>query len=206
MDGNIAPLSDLAELCKKYDAMFVVDDAHGVGVLGASGKGSTEHLHTRVDLIIGTLSKAIPSVGGYVSGNKSLINYIRNKARSFIYTTAPSPSSLAASIQAIELVQLEGHRRRILHEKTNYFVNLLNNSHLNILNHGTPIVSIVIGDERKVLKLQHALLTEGIFIPAIRPPTVKIGSSRLRASVNYDHSKATLKKIATLIIQYSKDI
>ncbi len=206
MDGNIAPIKAISRLAKIYNAILVVDDAHGFGVLGTFGKGISEHLGLtdEIDLTIGTLSKAVPSSGGYVTGKKNCIDLIKNTARSFIFSTSLPPNVMAASCQSIDLIEQSTERRSELLSKVNYFVSGLNDNGFNIPERQTPIVPIIIGDSEITLKLQNCLLEEGIFIPAIRPPTVPKGTSRLRASINYNHTYEDLDFIIEKITKHTK--
>lgn len=207
MDGTIAPIRELQTLCELHDALLIVDDAHGVGVLGKKGKGISEYLNLEkpLPLVVGTLSKAIPSSGGYVTGNKILIDYIRNKARSFLFSTATTPSSAAAACKAFEIIESEGWRRVQLHDNIRHFVQALNDNGFEVPQSETPIIPIIIGDSPTTMALQQRLLAAGIYIPGIRPPTVPKGTSRLRASVNVNHTKEQLSWVAAVLkTEYEK--
>lgn len=210
MDGDIAPLKELVWLKERYGAMLMIDDAHGTGVMGNKGRGTIEHLGIDDDSIIemGTLGKALGSFGAFVAGRKELIEFIINKARSFIYTTALPPSICAASIAALDIVEKEPERRSTLLKKASYFRGELKAAGFNTLESEAHIIPVLIGDNRLCLEISQRLLSEGVFIQAIRPPTVPDGTSRLRISLIYDHDMKdidyaleVLKKIgdATLI-------
>jgi 8-amino-7-oxononanoate synthase len=189
MDGDIAPLHDLVFLSEKYDAILMVDDAHGTGVLGKTGRGTVEHLGLsgRVPIQIGTLGKAFGSFGAYAAGNKDLISILINHARSFIYSTALPPSVCAASLTAIDIVEHEPERRERLWKNRNRFVNGLNSTGISTGNSETPIIPIVIGDSGRALAAAEKLFKYGIYAPAVRPPTVPANSARIRATVTAAH-------------------
>jgi 8-amino-7-oxononanoate synthase len=189
MDGDIAPLNDLVFLSEKYDAILMVDDAHGTGVLGKTGRGTVEHLGLsgRVPIQIGTLGKAFGSFGAYAAGNKDLISILINHARSFIYSTALPPSVCAASLTAIDIVEYEPERRERLWKNRNRFVNGLNSTGISTGNSETPIIPIVIGDSGRALTAAEKLFKYGFYAPAVRPPTVPANSARIRATVTAAH-------------------
>ncbi len=196
MDGDIAPLKDIVQLADKYGAIVIVDDAHGTGVLGKTGRGILEHFEMKGDSIIqmGTFSKALGSLGGYVVGSHTLIDLLRNKARQFIYTTALPPGVLAASIAAIEVIEREPEQRSLLWSNTERFREGLKKSGFNTMESSTPIIPILTGDEEKTMRLSNGLYEEGIYAPGIRPPTVPHGMGRVRFSVTALHTEEHLKK------------
>jgi 8-amino-7-oxononanoate synthase len=202
MDGDIAPLVELVALKKKYDAQLLVDEAHGTGVLGATGRGAGQLLGVEddIDATVGTLSKAIGSIGGFVAGPRALIDTIRNTGRAYIYTTAPPPAACAAALAAIELIVTEPSRREGLLAASADLRNRLREIGLNIPDCDrrdlTPIIPIIIGDAGRSSKIATQLLENGILLPAIRPPTVPPGSSRLRISLCASH---TSEQIETLV-------
>lgn len=208
MDGSIAPIKEISEISKKYGCILIVDDAHGLGVLGENGLGISDYLGLKdeIDLTIGTLSKSIPSSGGYVTGRKVLIDLIRNKSRSFIFSTSLPPSAMAVAHRALSIIVDESDRRTSLIEKTNYFIDKLRNGGVNIDNQLTPIIPIIIGEASDTMEIQRRLLEDGIFIPGIRPPTVPRGTSRLRASVNSAHTYMSLDYIAARIVYHYNDV
>ena len=190
MDGDIAPLPELALLAEKYGAILMVDDAHGTGVLGKTGKGTVEHfgLSRGVHIQMGTLGKALGSFGAYVAGNRDLIDFLVNHARSFIYSTALPPSVCAASIAAIDLVEKEPMHREKLWRNRERFVSGLTSLGFNIGDSVTPIVPILIGDSEQACKAGDKLIEYGVYATAIRPPTVRPGTARIRATVTASHS------------------
>jgi glycine C-acetyltransferase len=190
MDGDITPLKDLASLSEKYDAILMVDDAHGAGVLGRTGRGTVEHfgLSGRVHVQIGTLGKAFGSFGAYAAGSRDLIDMLVNRARSFIYSTALPASVCAASLAAIDIVEQDTERRDILWKNRRRFVDGLKSIGINTGDSETPIVPIIIGDSGRALKVSGKLFEYGIYAPAIRPPTVPADAARIRTTVTAAHS------------------
>lgn len=190
MDGDIAPLRDLVSLSEKYDAILMVDDAHGTGVLGKSGRGTVEHfgLTGRVPVQMGTLGKAFGSFGAYAAGSKDLINILINHARSFIYSTALPPAVCAASITAIDIVEHDTERMDRLWKNRIQFVNGLKSIGISTGDSETPIIPIIIGDSGQALKVAEKLFEYGIYAPAIRPPTVPANAARIRTTVTAAHT------------------
>ncbi|OGB89552.1 8-amino-7-oxononanoate synthase [candidate division WOR-1 bacterium RIFCSPHIGHO2_01_FULL_53_15] len=207
LDGDLAPLPQIVELAKKYDSLTMIDEAHATGVLGVRGLGLEEHygLPGKVDIIMGTLSKALGSLGGFVAGSQTLIDYIKNKARSFIYTTALPPSACAAAIASLEIIEDEPEHLRRLRENIKTLTPACRQagarrSTIPPLPEGegkTPIMPIIIGPAEKTLEISEKLFERGIFLSAIRPPTVPKGASRLRLTINSLHTKEDLKCLAS---------
>jgi len=190
MDGDIAPLNDLVSLSEKYDAILMVDDAHGAGVLGQTGRGTVEHLGLTgvVPVQMGTLGKAFGSFGAYAAGSKDLINILINRARSFIYSTALPPAVCAASLAAIDIVEHDMERRDRLWKNRNRFVNGLKSIGIGTGDSETPIIPIIIGDSGRALRATERLFECGIYAPAIRPPTVPANAARIRTTVTAAHT------------------
>ncbi|TYQ15837.1 UNVERIFIED_CONTAM: 8-amino-7-oxononanoate synthase [Acetivibrio alkalicellulosi] len=190
MDGDVAPLSHIVKLAKEHDIITMVDDAHGLGVLGENGAGTASYfgVEKEIDIHMGTLSKSIPSIGGYVSGKKHFIDYFNNFSRSFIFSTALPPSAISVSLKAIEIIKNDTYRRKNLLEISKRLKNNLLSSGFSVSNTVTPIISIIIGDTEKTIEFSESLYEDGIFIPAIRPPTVPKGTSRLRVSLMATHT------------------
>jgi glycine C-acetyltransferase/8-amino-7-oxononanoate synthase len=190
MDGDIAPLKDLVSLSEKYDAILMVDDAHGTGVLGQKGRGTVEHLGLtgRVPVQMGTLGKAFGSFGAYAAGSKDLINMLINHARSFIYSTALPPAVCAASLAAVDIVEHDMERRERLWKNRSRFVSGLKSIGIGTGDSETPIIPIIIGDSDQALKVAEKLFEYGIYAPAIRPPTVPANTARIRTTVTAAHT------------------
>ena len=201
MDGDIAPLPDIIKIAKQHNIMTMVDDAHATGVLGKNGSGTLAYfgLDNEIDIMMGTLSKAAASEGGYVAGKKDLIDYLRNYARSFIYSTALSPSVIAVSIKALEIIEKDEERRVKLLKMSDWFQNELQIAGFNLIKTKTPIIPIMVGQVDKTVEFSKSLLKEGIYIPAIRPPSVPAGTSRLRVSLMATHTQQDLEEALTKI-------
>jgi 8-amino-7-oxononanoate synthase len=197
MDGDLCQLPEILELAEEFSCMVLVDEAHATGILGTTGAGCVEHFGcTGKTLIqVGTLSKALGSLGGYVAGSTTLIDFLRNRAPSWIYTTALSPADTAAALAAIQIVQQEPERRTQLHRNADTFKQLIAQKlpDLKLLPSESPILCIFLTSATKALKVGHKLKEAGIFAPAIRPPTVP--TSRIRISVMATHELAHLEKL-----------
>lgn len=201
MDGDLAPLPDIVRIAHEYNAMVMADEAHGTGVFGENGRGVVEHfnLDKKVNIIMGTLSKAVGSLGGFVTGNSDLISYLRNKARTFMYTTALPPAACAASIAGIKLIQRSHSLRESLWRNVHYVKERLKLLNLNVTSLESPIIPIIIGNAKKAVDVSGFLFESGILIPAIRPPTVPDESSRLRVTIMATHTRADLDKLLDVL-------
>lgn len=208
MDGDIAPLPDIIKIAKQYNIMTMVDDAHATGILGKNGSGTASYfgLDNEIDIVMGTLSKAVASEGGFVAGKKDLINYLINSARSFIYSTALSPSTIAVSIKALEIIEKDEERRVKLLKTSNWFQNELKIAGFNVMETKTPIIPILIGEADKAVEFSKTLLSQGVYVPAIRPPSVPQGTSRLRISLMATHSKEDLEEALVKIKEIGKKL
>ena len=202
MDGDILNLPDFVALGKKYHLITMVDEAHATGVIGATGKGIVEYFGNKYEpnLIMGTLSKALGSEGGFVCASRVLIEYLINKARSFIFSTAQCPAALAAALKAIEIMQAEPERVRALQQNVLYFCSCLKELGIEASS-PTAIIPLVVGDEARALAVAKELEEKGVLIPAIRYPTVPKGTARLRIALMATHTQAELKHTAVLIKQ-----
>ena len=190
MDGDLAPLPEMARLAEEFEATLLVDDAHGTGVMGSNGRGTVEHygVDSASILHMGTLSKAIGSSGGFVAGPKDFVAYLINTCRSFIYTTAPPPAMAAAASTSLAIIQQEPHRRTKLWRNRELLHNGLVKMGFELTNTQSPILPIIVKDPELGVRMSHRLKEEGVWIPAVRPPTVPKGTSRLRVTVTADHS------------------
>jgi 8-amino-7-oxononanoate synthase len=190
MDGDIAPLPDLVLLAERYGAILMVDDAHGTGVLGSSGRGTVEHfgLKGRVPVQMGTLGKALGSFGAYVAGDRDLIRYLLNTSRSYIFSTSLPPAVCAASLAALDVLDREPERRERLWKNRTRLSHGLQAQGIDIGRSETPIIPVIVGDADRALAVSRRLLEQGMFAPAIRPPSVPQGSSRIRITVMATHS------------------
>ncbi len=196
MDGDIAPLPAIVALAEKYQAIVMVDDAHATGVLGETGRGTAEHfgLDGRVPIQMGTLGKAFGSFGAYAVGGRDVVDYLVNRSRSFIFSTALPPVICAATISAINLVENNPDRRASLWKNRENFVLGLCTLGISVGQSETPIVPIIIGDTEKTLTAAERLFDLGIFASAIRPPTVPEGSSRIRMTVTAIHTNEDIER------------
>ena len=198
MDGNLLDLPAFVAVCREAGAVSMIDEAHATGVVGATGRGLTEHFGCKPDVILGTLSKALGSEGGFVCASRTVCDYLRNKSRSFIFSTAPGPGAMAAADAALSVLEAEPERADVLRSKVKIFVDALNAAGLKCASQ-SAIVPIRIGDERKACEVSEALLREGVLVPAIRYPTVARGEARLRAAVDVGKSEAELVRAANLV-------
>jgi len=191
MDGDIAPLPDILEIAKKYNAIVYLDDAHSTGILGEHGRGLEDYYNVegKVDIVMGTFTKAFGGVGGFVVGSKDLIDYLKITADSFIFTAPISPPVVYGLIEAIDIVEKESWRRQMIIENSNYFREKLIEMGINFCNSQTQIIPILVGNEKKAMEASRLLLERGIFIPAARWPAVPRGMARLRTTMTCAHTK-----------------
>ncbi len=190
MDGDLAPIPELVELAEKHRAMLMIDDAHAAGVLGRTGRGSAEHfgLAGRVGIQMGTLGKALGSFGAYVAGDRGLIAWLRNAARSYVFSTSLPPVLCAASIAALELIDREPWRRERLWQNRRRMADGLAALGIPSLGSETPIIPVIIGSAKAAVDAAKRLLEGGVLAPAIRPPSVPEGAARIRTTVMATHS------------------
>lgn len=209
MDGDIAPLVALCELKERFDALLMVDDAHGTGVLGASGRGTAEQLGClgRIDLQMGTLGKALGCAGAYLAAPHVVINTLINRSRPFIFSTSLPPSVPAAAMAALDIVESsEGARLRAdLERNREFFAGRLHAAGLELLGSATQIIPVLVGEPAPTMAMTRRLLDDGIFLQGIRPPTVPDGTCRLRATVMASHDPADLDRAAGLIISACRE-
>ena len=198
MEGDIVNLPEVIRLSQKYDAMLMVDEAHSTGVLGETGHGIEEHFgiddQDAIDVRMGTLSKAISSLGGYIAGSSELITYLKHTVRSFIFSAALPPPLAAAAKASFEVIEEEPERVKKLRENTNYFIQgLVKRGFPSLNNLRTPIIPIMTGDDERALIMAKALQEEGVFVLPVLSPAVPSGSSRIRATVTAGHSPDQLE-------------
>lgn len=201
MEGDIAPLDKILEIADRYNAVLIVDDAHGTGITG-EGRGTLNHfgIKPKDNIIqVGTLSKAVGSYGAFICGNRLLIDFLVNKMRSVIFTTGLSPIQNFISLENFKLLSEEDYRREDVLKKAKYLYNGLKSIGINVHFHNTPILSYIVGSEEQALKIRDRLLENNIFIQAIRPPTVPKGTSRLRITVSYKNSYEEIDKLLEII-------
>ncbi len=208
MDGDIAPLPEIVELAEKYNAITMVDDAHGEGVLGEGGRGILNyfHLEGKVDIDVGTLSKAFGVIGGYVAGSKILIEYMKQRARPFLFSTSITPADTAALIEAVDILTRSDELVKKLWENSKYIKEKLKNAGFDIGHSQTPITPVIIGDEKKTSKMADRLNEEGVFVQGITYPTVPLGKARIRVMVSAIHSKEDLDFGIEKFIKIGKEV
>ncbi|HLJ89053.1 MAG TPA: glycine C-acetyltransferase [Candidatus Angelobacter sp.] len=213
MDGDIGPLPPLCDLAEKYGAIMMVDDAHSSGVLGRNGRGTIDHfnVHGRVDIQVGTLSKAIGAVGGYVCGSRDLIDFLYHRARPFLFSTSLPPSVAASCIAAFEVLEQEPELIEKLWENTRFFKKELGGLGFNIGGVNTPasetpITPIVIGDGRATMEFSRALFDAGVFAPGITYPVVAADKSRLRTIMSAAHTQDQLTRGLEILKKVGKQI
>jgi 8-amino-7-oxononanoate synthase len=200
MDGDRGELKNILELKNKFNCLLMVDEAHSTGIYGKMGSGIVEEqgMSSDVDLIMGTFSKALAGFGGYLATEKKIVNYLINTSRSFIYSTALPPHISCCNLAALELVEKEPERRKILLQQANLFKETLIGKGYNVLGN-SQIVSLVIGDNLKTQSMSEFLMEHKYWTFPIRPPTVPEGTSRLRFSITYHHNKQILQSLLDLI-------
>ena len=208
MDGDLAPLGDLADLAGRFGAMLLVDEAHGTGVFGESGRGAAEALGVsgRVDVKVGTLSKALGSVGGFVAGSRRLVDWLINRARPLVYSTATPPPAAAAATRALEILRAEPWRRERLRSLADSLRSSLPGLGLPEVGPGGPIVPVVLGDPAETVARSARLVDRGCLVPAIRPPTVPEGTARLRISLTAAHSMEDLDRLRDALTGSSRPV
>ncbi|HLS59542.1 MAG TPA: 8-amino-7-oxononanoate synthase [Virgibacillus sp.] len=201
MDGDLAPLDQLSFLAKRHDALLIIDDAHATGVIGKSGRGSADYYQEHVDVTIGTLSKAVGSEGGFVCANKDIISLLTQKSRPFIFQTALAPASVAAALMSIDIIQTEPERQAHLMDIGSTLREALITLGFSVSKGITPIIPIIIGEAKQARNVQQSLHRNGVFIPAIRPPTVPKHTSRLRCTLMATH---TVDHLSSIINAFKK--
>ena len=207
MDGDLANLPELLRVAHEQGCLLMIDEAHATGVVGKTGRGLAEHYGcAHADVTVGTLSKAVAAEGGFVAGRQQLIDFLRNKARSFIFTTAMAPAVAAAACNNLRYIGSHPERVRLLQDNVKFFCEALKREGLDVQPSPSAIVPIVVGDEARALQVSATLQERGILIPAIRYPTVARGQARLRASLMATHTQEELQTAATAISQIIKSI
>lgn len=194
MDGDVAPLPQLVDLAERFNAMIMVDDAHGEGVLGSGGRGAVDHfhLHGRVDVEIGTLSKAFGVVGGFVAGKKVIIDHLRQKSRPFLFSSALTPADVAACAAAVDILEASDDLVKKLWSNTRYFKSKIQAAGFDTGKSETPITPVMLGDVKVAQQFSRRLFEEGVFAMAIGFPTVAIGKARIRVMISATHSEKDL--------------
>ena len=206
MDGDIAPLDKLYELSREYNAMLMVDDAHATGTIG-NGHGTAAYfgLEREIDIQLGTLSKSLGSVGGYVAANSTIVDYLVNTSRSFIFSTALSPSDIGAALSALHIIDSDPSVLERLQDNVGYMSDRLHSMGIYATD-DTPIFPILIGKNEDTLAVSNYLYEAGIIGTAIRPPTVPVGESRIRLTVTAAHSKAQIDYVCDTLYKAIKEL
>jgi 8-amino-7-oxononanoate synthase len=197
MDGDLAPLAELADVAERHEAMLMVDEAHATGVFGRQGRGLAEHLgvEDRIHVRVGTLSKALGSVGGFVAGSRSLVEWLVNRARPYVFSTAAPGAAAGAALAALEVVRQEPHRREELLARAGALRGQLAEQGWNIGDSASQIIPILVGQPDRAAQLAASLGKRGVFVPAIRPPTVPEGEACLRISLTSGHASETIGQL-----------
>jgi 8-amino-7-oxononanoate synthase len=208
MDGDVAPLDRIVRLAKKYDCLVMIDEAHAFGVMGEGGRGLAEHfgVERQIDIQMGTLSKAAGSFGAYVAGSRELVEFFINKARSFIYTTGLPPSVAAASLKAVEIIGSEPELRSKLWMNTLTIREGLRRMGFDTMRSETPIIPVMVKDDKTAVAFSNNLYAKGIFVAAIRPPTVPAHTARLRISVSAKHTPHQCQQLLNAVHEAGKEL
>ncbi len=211
MDGDIGPVDQLAALAERYGAIMMVDDAHASGVLGRNGRGSVDHfgMHGKVDVQVGTLSKAIGALGGYVCGSKDLIDYLYHRARPFLFSTSHPPAVAASCMAAFDILEQEPERIERLWANTRYFQGELRRAGFNVGGVNTPatetpITPVILGEGRIAMEMSRALFDEGVMGTGIAFPTVPEGKARIRLMLTSEHTRQQLDRALETLTRVAK--
>jgi glycine C-acetyltransferase/8-amino-7-oxononanoate synthase len=208
MDGDVAPLAEIVELARTHDARVVVDEAHATGALGNGGRGAVAQagLQDEVDVIVGTLGKALGSYGAYVCASEEMVRYLLNTARPLIFSTAPPPPSVAGALAALDLLEERPHKVARLHVAARTLRSALAGEGFGVQESDMHIVPLVVGDSEDAMRLCQAALERGVFAQAIRPPTVPAGTSRLRIAAMASHTTSELQQAAKVLAGAAREV
>jgi glycine C-acetyltransferase len=208
MDGDIIDLPKLVEVCEKYGAWLMIDEAHSVGVLGKTGRGIEEHfgMEDVVDVKMGTLSKTIPSVGGYIAGNEELVTYLRHASRAYIFSAALPPAQAAAANEAFKVIRDETWRIEKLRANTELFINGLQERNFDTMLTETAIVPVLCGSDETAFAMTRYAHKEGMFVLPVVSPAVPVGLARLRATVTASHESEDIKRAMDVIAEAGKRV
>jgi len=208
MEGDIAPLPELVEVARDFEAGIMVDDAHGIGVLGPTGRGTAEHfgVEEEVDLIMGTFSKSMASVGGFIAGESTVIDYIKHRARTLIFSAAPPPASVAAALATVDIMEQEPERRERLWQNSRFFSGGLRSLGLNTGGSQTPVVPVVVGEDLTALKMVQRLHEEGVFVNCVLSPATPPGRALIRTSLMATHTQDQLVRALEAIEKVGREV
>jgi len=208
MEGDIAQLPAIVKLCKKYGARLMVDDAHGVGVLGKTGRGTAEHfgLEKEVDIIMGTYSKSMASIGGFVVANEDVIHYIKHTSRPLIFSASPPPASVASVIAALDVIDQEPERRARLWHNTDKMMKAFKQMGFNTGTTETPIIPLLMGEMERAFTMWKILSDEGVFVNPVAPPATPPGRCLIRTSYMATHTDEMLDKVLVILEKAGKKL
>jgi 8-amino-7-oxononanoate synthase len=208
MEGDIAPLPEIVAAAREFDAAVMVDDAHGIGVLGPTGRGTAEHfgLEDDVDLVMGTFSKSMASVGGFIAGDETIIDYIKHRARTLIFSAAPPPASVAAALATVEIMEREPERRTKLWDNARFFSEGLRSLGLDTAGSETPVVPVVVGEDDTALAMVQRLHDEGVFVNCVLSPATPPGRALIRTSLMATHTRDQLTRALGAIEKVAREL
>jgi 8-amino-7-oxononanoate synthase len=208
MEGDIAPLPDIVKVCKKYGARLMVDDAHGIGVLGKTGRGTAEHfgLEKDVDVIMGTYSKSLASIGGFAVADEDVIHYMKHHARPLIFSASPPPASVAAVIAALDIIDEEPDRRERLWHHTNKMIKAFKQMGFDVGAAETPIIPLMMGEMERAFMMWKILGEEGVFVNPVVPPAVPQGRCMIRTSYMATHTDEMLDRVLGIVEKTGKKL
>jgi len=208
MEGDLAPLPQIVALKKRYGARLMVDDAHGLGVFGEHGRGTPEHfgVEDQIDLVMGTFSKSLASVGGFIAADRYVIEHIKHNARSEIFSAAPPPASMAAALKALELVEREPERRKQLWENTKYMMYELGRLGFDTGDAASPVIPLIAGEDMQAYTLAARLEEEGVFVNPVVTPAVPPGSAMIRTSYMATHTREHLDRALEAFEKVGRDL
>ncbi len=208
MEGDVVDLKELVRIAKAHDCRVMVDDAHSIGVFGANGRGTAEHfgVEGEVDLIMGTFSKSLASVGGFVAGDERVINFIKHRARSLIFSAAPPPASVASVLKAVEIIEREPERRERLWENTRFMAEGLRSLGFDTCNSSSPVIPVLVGDDSLAFSWAKRLQDEGVFVNPIVSPAVPPGRAMLRTSYMATHTREHLERALAAFATVGREV
>ena len=208
MEGDIAPLPDIVKVCKKYGARLMVDDAHGVGVLGKTGRGTAEHfgIEKDVDVIMGTYSKSMASIGGFVAASEDVIHYIKHTSRPLIFSASPPPASVASVIAALDIIDQEPERREHLWHNTHKMMKACKQMGYDTGTSETPIIPLLMGEMDRAFMMWKLLGDEGVFVNPVVPPATQQGRSLIRTSYMATHTDEMLDRVLVILEKAGKKL
>jgi 8-amino-7-oxononanoate synthase len=208
MEGDVADLARIVELKDKYGARLMVDDAHGVGVMGEHGRGTSEHLGVEgeTDLVMGTFSKSLATVGGFVAGDRPIIEWVKHHARSLIFSAAPPPASVASVIKAIEIIEREPERRRQLWDNTRYMKRAFTDLGFDTGDSASPVIPLVVGDDMTAFRMTMRLQEEGVFANPVVSPAVPPGRAMIRTSYMATHTREHLDRALEAFAKVGREL